>query len=481
MKDGMGRRAFLQVSAGTAILLGAGGAFGASAGIPVISPGCRTLKVKVARVYMGIPKAHWPTPTMDVNEEMKRYDAEFAKRTKDFADVDFFVSELVTDSNQIASLKDKLSQADGILAIHLSMGVGSILASVLECQKPTVLFAAPYSGHEWTSFGAIQREPRGALLECMLTSDFDQLAVAVRPFRAIHHLREAKILNVTSREPKADYVASIKEKFGTEIMCVDRDRMMKAYEKVAEGAAKTEAKRWISQAKKVIEPSEDEVVRSCRLALAFENLLNEEKATAITVDCYGSMYRQLPAFPCIGFTRLNDMGLAGVCESDLASAMTFILLQSLSGNPGFVSDPTVDESSDGIILAHCLGSTKMEGPDGAAAPYKLRCIMERQEGAVTEVKMPVGKKVTQAQLIGTDLLLYFTGDAIDSPETERGCRTKITVKVDGDIETLWKNWSHGLHRVTAYGDLRKDLTRFCRFKGIKMVDEARPIEPTNEA
>jgi hypothetical protein len=46
------------------------------------------------------------------------------------------------------------------------------------------------------------------------------------------------------------------------------------------------------------------------------------------------------------------------------------------------------------------------------------------------------------------------------------------VKVDGDPEALWENWSHGLHRVTCYGDLRKDLERFCKFKGIRLVDEA---------
>jgi hypothetical protein len=55
---------------------------------------------------------------------------------------------------------------------------------------------------------------------------------------------------------------------------------------------------------------------------------------------------------------------------------------------------------------------------------------------------------------------------------DRGCRTKITVKVDGSIERLWKNWSHGLHRVTCYGNLAKDLQRFCRFAKIKLVDEA---------
>jgi hypothetical protein len=147
------------------------------------------------------------------------------------------------------------------------------------------------------------------------------------------------------------------------------------------------------------------------------------------------------------------------------------MLQALSGKPGFVSDPTVDESRRSIILAHCLASTKMLGPDGPQSSYRIRTIMERQEGAVQQVFMPVGPKVTQAIFIGTEKLLYFTGDVIAAPDTEKGCRSKIDVRVDGSIEKLWQNWSQGLHRVTCYGDLVPDLQRFCRYKNIEMVNE----------
>jgi hypothetical protein len=154
--------------------------------------------------------------------------------------------------------------------------------------------------------------------------------------------------------------------------------------------------------------------------------------------------------------------------------MTHIIFQGLVGRPGFISDPTVDESTNTIILAHCLGTTKMDGPNGPAAPYKIRTVMERQAGAVTQVEMRIGERVTQAILIGTDLLRYFTGRIVDTPvslEHDRGCRTKITVEVDGDVETLWKNWSHGLHRQTCYGDITKELQHFCRFKEIELIDE----------
>ncbi len=91
-------------------------------------------------------------------------------------------------------------------------------------------------------------------------------------------------------------------------------------------------------------------------------------------------------------------------------------------------------------------------PSVAAAPCRLRTIMERQEGCVCQVRMRLNQKVTTAELIGTHELLYFVGEIIEAPDSPRGCRTKITVRVDGDVT--------------------RDLARFCRFMGVNMVNEA---------
>ena len=475
MKIEIKRREFLQAAAGCALCFRARHAWPSnqSASLPaLISPGCVRSKVRIAKIYAGIPKALWPTPKLDLSAEIQRYEAEFSRMRKDFADVDFPVDKLITEAGQVKEIGDALRDVDGILVIHLSMGITPVLAEILKSKRPTVIFAAPYSGHEWTSFGELRKGEDGALLECILSSNFDDLAVAVRPFRAIHHLREAKIINVSTRQPADSYLEAMREKFGTEIKTVGLQSVMDAYNSIGREEAEAETELWIRQAERVVEPPRDEIYRSCQLALSFERVLAQEKATCLTVDCYGSMYRQLPAFPCVGFVRLNNMGLGGICESDLPSAMTHILVQGLSGRPGFISDPTMDESVRGIILAHCLGSLKMDGPDGQASPYRLRTIMERQEGCVPQARMRLGQKVTQLRLTGTDRVIYFTGTVIDVPDTDRGCRTQITVQIDGDPEKLWQNWTDGLHRTTVYGDITPDLKRFCRFKNIRLIQEA---------
>jgi hypothetical protein len=457
--------------------MNAGTLGGAAVPTSLISPGCRRSKVKVARLFLGSPSGLWPKPNLDFQKEMDSYRQEFARRKEEFADVEFPVDELITSVQQLSPLEERIRQTDGILVIHLSIGITNILQQLLLLKQPTMVFAVPYSGHEWAHFGELRKQPVGSQLECVLSSDIGQLVEAIKPFRAIHHLREARVVNLSTAD-FSDFAKKVRAKFGTEIVPVTLDRMVALYHSIDDRAAQVETEKWIGEAQKVVEPSRENIYKSSKLALAFEKLLAEENATVMTVDCYGTMWDKtikLPAYPCLGFARLNNLGLGGICESDLRCAMTHILFQGLTGRPSFISDPTVDESKGSIILAHCLGTPRMDGPAHAAAPYKIRTVMERQEGVVPQVEMRIGQRVTQGIMTDVDTFRYFTGSIIEAPvglEISRGCRTKINVKVDGDVTRLWQNWTAGLHRQTVYGDITKALGTLGRFKNIRLIDEA---------
>jgi hypothetical protein len=481
MKKGLKRREFLHLAAASGALCLCGpslwplgtkaqGSGGTSQG-PLRTP------VKVARIYMGTTDGLWPKPDLDFEKEIAFFKAQFATLRDELRDVEFPVDSLVTSAEHVKSLQEELTHVDGILAIHFNMGIVPILQELLKAGQPTVVFARPYSGHEWTHFGELQEQPWGAKLECVLSSDTSQLAAAIRPFRAIHYFREAKILDLTTSDI-SEFAGAAKDKFGTVVRPVSLEHMVSVYESINDSAAAAEADRWIKEAARVVEPSKEDIFKSAKLALAFEKLLLQEGSTIMTVDCYGTMWDKtikLPAYPCLGFARLNNLGFGGICESDLRCAMTHILFQGLAGRPGFVSDPTVDESKGSIILAHCMGTPKMDGPAKPAAPFKIRTVMERREGVVPQVEMRVGEKFTQAILTDMNSVRYFTGEIIEAPvglEADRGCRTKIDVRVDGNITALWKNWTAGLHRQTCYGDISKELASFCRFAGLKLVNEA---------
>ena len=168
-------------------------------------------------------------------------------------------------------------------------------------------------------------------------------------------------------------------------------------------------------------------------------------------------------YPCLGFVRLNNMGLGGVCEADLKSTLTQLIFTYLVGRTGFVTDPMFDQSNSTIIHAHCVAATQMEGPDSKPSPYHIRTHLEDNRGVSLMVKMPIGPKVSMARLIGNDLMLFSTGDAVDSPFVERGCRSKLTMRV-ANMDRFLHQWSSGLHRVIFYGDHTLDVKRLGRFR-----------------
>ena len=265
MDPGMKRREFLQLAAAGGALCLSGSslwAFGSKTNGPrLISPGCRKTKVKVARLYMGTSHGLWPKPNLDFQKEIRFYESEFAKLKDELSGVDFVVDELVTSPEQVGRIKDRLKNVDGILAIHFNIGIRPILNEILSVGQPTIVFAVPYSGHGWVGFGDLRQQPLGAKMECILSSDLQQLAVAIRPFRAIHHLREAKILNLTTRS-FSEYAADVKGKFGTEIKQIGLKRMLDMYGSVRDSEAKAEAGRWIKNAERVVEPSSEDIFKS---------------------------------------------------------------------------------------------------------------------------------------------------------------------------------------------------------------------------
>ena len=102
MSEGLNRREFMQSAAAANLIpLTPTGQLAAGRGRrhpALVSPGCRTSKVKVAKLYLGIPKALWPSPTLDLEEERRKYEEELGRMARDFADVEFVTDQLVTSS-----------------------------------------------------------------------------------------------------------------------------------------------------------------------------------------------------------------------------------------------------------------------------------------------------------------------------------------------------------------------------------------------
>lgn len=470
MKLGISRRCFLKSTAAGAVTCGVWSTLVERlvAATPQPQLGSST-KVRIGKIYLGRERAGWPAARVDLAAVMQRYEADLAKLAPKLRDVEFVEGGLPADAAQLAQAKEKFRDVDGILVMHLTLGIGGQLQSLMELGIPIVMFSLPYTGHEWHTIASWQRQ--GKLIEVYPTSRFEDVLIAIRPFRALRRLREARILHVNHGPADAAYCDAIRKKFGTEIVNLGLADLQRAYETADQSEAMEDCRRWIREAERIVEPTREEILKASRMFIAMRNLLAEHRAVLITMNCLGmGLMDRGMAYPCLGFVRLNNMGLGGVCEADLKSSMTHLIFSYLVGRPGFVTDPVIDLATSTIIHAHCVAATQMEGPDGPRARYIIRSHLEDDRGASLQVRMPVGRKLTMARLIGTDKMLLATGEAVDSPLHEWGCRTKLTMKVQ-HIEKFLENWSSGLHRVVFYGDHTQDVRRFCRFARVQVVHE----------
>ena len=426
-------------------------------------------KVRIGKLYLGRERPGWPMSKVDLNAEMKQVEANLAKLGTGLADVEFVEGGLIANDQELAAAKEKFKGADGILVLQLSMGVGRQLESLFELGIPVVLFSLPYVGHEWHTIAGWQRQ--GKLVEVFPSSKHEDVLVAIRPFRAIHRLKEARVLNVSHGPADTAYCQALKEKFGTEVISLTLPDLQKAYAAADRGEAMVDMRRWVKEAKKIVEPTKEEILKSSLMYIAMRDLLAQHGAVTITMNCLGmGLMDRGMGYPCLGFVRFNNMGLGGVCEADLKSTMTHLIFTYLVGKPGFVTDPVFDVSNSTIIHAHCVAATQMLGPGTTPSPFHIRSHLEDGRGASLMVKLPIKQKVSMARLLGTDKMLFSIGDAVDSPFVERGCRTKLTVKVE-NIDKFLENWSSGLHRVIFYGDHTRDIQRYCRFAQIRLLHE----------
>lgn len=423
---------------------------------------------RIHKVYLAKPVPTWPKPDLDVAGEVRRIEDHLAGLAGKMPGVHLEGGQLYRIAADVPDSAAALGNPDGILVFNLTSTLSSHIDRLAGTGLPTVLYSQPYSGHDWAEVPAMRQ--RGRRIICLATTDFNEISTACRLIRTAHLMSKTRVLYVNASPYPGQAAERIKERIGTGIVHISPERVNAAYRAVDDVAAAQDAREWMSGALKVVEPSQADIVSSSRLYLALRQIMKEEGAQAVTINCLGLFaQKQLPAYPCLAFCKMNDVGLVGVCEGDMDSTLTQLIFGYAFDVPGYVSDPVIDTSTNTVIHAHCVSATRMDGPSGTRAPYIIRSHMEDNKGASLQVKMRVGQVITMAKLIRQDTMLVSTGTITDNPESDRGCRTKITTKV-ADASKLLNGYEGGLHRVIFYGDRMRaihDLAGLMRFQ-VKM-------------
>ena len=478
MSDLINRREFLGASAAGAgaVILGTklAGLSAAASRSSEWPPKLPT--VKIYKIYIGRTGGiYLSRPT----EEIEKFNTYLAGMERKLGDVEFIGGELIPPT-EVEKVLPNLTGADGVLIFHLSgHGGGAPKAAmdrIVDAGLPTAVFSQPFSGHGWMYFPQWQKDGKKVVL--LPTSDWSELDRIIGLMRVPPHLRKTRIIVVNAPQGTAAACSTeqVKDRLGCEIIPVTIEETVEAHQAIDIKAAEAEAEKyWISKAKKIVEPTREQIINSARFYLAIKDMMIKNGAHAITSS--GCMGR--PAKGCLTFSKLNDLGMVGACEGDMDSTLTMLMFNYAYGIPGFITDPVIDASENALIHFHCTSATKMDGPASERLPFTIRNQSDSEQGVSLEVENRIGQDVTCAKFINLDSMLISTGKIYKITHDELGCRTQFWTKV-ADARKMYQNWGEGilkggtmalLHRVVFYGDYMNDMKNLGVLMGFNVVEE----------
>lgn len=423
----------------------------------------------VSKVYLATTRITWPYPKLDLRQEIAGIDKRLAELEASHPGlVRFTGGTLLRTEEDIEPWLKSIAGADAVLVLDLTTSTGPQFKALDQLDVPLLLFQRPLTSWAFMNFaGYIQK---GKKADMVNSSDYNDLVPHLHMLQAMHHVANSKILVVRPDANSAAYQAWT-EQFGTRVELPSYEEFKEAYQDVNTREADEAAAEFKRNALRVVEPKSSDIRDSMRFYLGALEVMRRRGANALTIDCLGGFRRgDLPAYPCVAFSKLNDAGMFGVCEADFPSTMTQLLVTSYSGMPGFVSDPTFDTSRNEVIHAHCVSATRLRGFAAAPSPYTLRTHMEDEKGVSLQVEMPVRETITCGKFSNPRTFLVSTGEVTSNLDDRRGCRTKIVTKV-ADARKFAEGYTGGLHRVIFYGDHAQSIERMGRLMGFKTIRE----------
>ena len=89
-----------------------------------------------------------------------------------------------------------------------------------------------------------------------------------------------------------------------------------------------------------------------------KEIVAKHKLDGITLRCY-DLFAAVKNTGCIAISKLNDDGIPAACEGDIPSLLTLMVCKKLTGEEGFLCNPSRIQSDGQILLSKCTIPLKM--------------------------------------------------------------------------------------------------------------------------
>jgi hypothetical protein len=351
-----------------------------------------------------------------------------------------------------------------VFPLHADEFISGAVDRIAESGIPAIVFAGLGMWH--TGFAGMvvpASRRKGVYLPSSGDYQLGPVRFGMKMIQANYRLQRTKIAVLRGNETLERRAAPL----GLTLRFLPRRRFpetLKTIQETPEVIAMAE--RRAKQARKVVEPTRQDLINAAKNYFASLKIMEEEGCQGITMDCLGLVgNREIPTPPCLSWAEMLDHGRSGICEADLNAVMSHELCLKLLDRPGFQQDPVPESEHNTLIGAHCVCATKLNGWDQPPEPYILRSHSESDLGVSVQVLWRVGQEVTVMQIVSPDKMLLGKGRVLRNYDTPPagGCRTSVEIALDGPADT---RDTKGFHQLFIYGDHVRRLQAYAQMYGI---------------
>ena len=226
---------------------------------------------------------------------------------------------------------------------------------------------------------------------------------------------------------------------GMEILLFNLDELVAEYHKGGY------IENQYTQAMKKKSFNQEEVEKALNVYGALKRLIEKYDLQGISVKCF-DLLEFIQTTGCLALAILNAEGIPAACEGDQKSLVSMVILNALTGNSGFMANPSsLDPVSNEIIFAHC--TLPIDMPDS----YELTTHFE--SGIGVAVTCDIASQPMTIFKCDDHLSRFYAGKAelLETMHRNDLCRSQMRIHLlDGTEYFLTDPISN--HHIICKGD-----------------------------
>ena len=313
---------------------------------------------------------------------------------------------------------------DLLLLIHLTGGTSKLAKRIVaESHKPSILVAhgkhnslpSALSAKAWL----VQKGYRVRILYSDEPNTLFRVFNSVyRGLLAGHNLSKLKVLEINENGVLSNDAEKFIEITGAVVEAISYEEILR----IGERASDNEMRDLYNHVSKHIDLSSvdyESLYKALRIYYAIRKIIVEGGFNAVSIDCFPLVIKYRIT-PCLAVAMLNNDGIPMACEDDFYSLVFLAISPILTGEPGWISNPSGLTNEGYVKFAHCtiapgLGSNCiLVSHFESGYPYAVTCKMKHREYALLRLSLDYKR------------LYVFKAKKIESGLLEPGlCRTQL--------------------------------------------------------